>query len=47
MKTRRMIIAGALFAAAATLAGCFWYGRPCHNECWWDHGRRLCERRCN
>jgi hypothetical protein len=19
---------------------------PCHTECWWSHGHRVCERRC-
>lgn len=19
---------------------------PCHSECWWSHGHRVCERRC-
>jgi hypothetical protein len=41
-----------LFAAAillaATVSGCIVRTRrPCHTECWWDHGRRVCEKRCN
>ena len=29
-----------------TLAGCIVRTAPCHTECWWDHGRKVCERRC-
>jgi hypothetical protein len=20
--------------------------RPCRTDCWWEHGRRVCEKRC-
>ena len=39
-------IAVVVALVASTLTGCFFYSRPCHTECWWDHGRRVCERRC-
>jgi hypothetical protein len=43
-KTRVFVVATLL---AATLSGC-WFraARPCRTECWWDHGRRVCEKRC-
>jgi len=31
----------------AAIAGCVVRdGRPCRTDCWWDHGRKVCERRC-
>ena len=44
MKTTRLIAVAALLAA--TLTGCIIRTRPCRNECWWSHGRQICERRC-
>jgi len=40
-----------LLAALAVLAGilssCVVRTAPvCRTDCWWDHGRRVCERRC-
>jgi len=32
---------------AGFIGGCVVRTGPvCRNECWWDHGRRVCERRC-
>lgn len=33
---------------AGTLVGCVvrTRGRPCRTDCWWDHGRRVCQNRC-
>jgi hypothetical protein len=46
MSKTKMFVAIALLAG--TIAGCIVRtGRPCRTDCWWDHGRRLCERRCN
>jgi hypothetical protein len=44
MKLARITIIAAVLAS--TLGGCIVRTRPCHNECWWSHGRRVCERRC-
>jgi hypothetical protein len=45
MKTTRLIAVAALLAA--TLTGCIIRtARPCRTECWWSHGRQICERRC-
>jgi hypothetical protein len=41
--TRISIIAAVL---AATISGCIIRTPPCHHECWWSHGQRVCERRC-
>jgi entry exclusion lipoprotein TrbK len=43
--TTRLIITALL---ASLLTGCFveTRPRPCHTDCWWEHGRRICERRC-
>ncbi|MBL0218811.1 MAG: hypothetical protein IPQ07_33665 [Myxococcales bacterium] len=37
-----------LTMVAATLAGCFVRARnrPCRTDCWWEHGRRVCDKRC-
>ena len=44
----KLKIFAAITLLAGTIAGCVVRtGRPCHTDCWWDHGRRLCERRCN
>jgi hypothetical protein len=44
-KTTRLITVAALLAAALT--GCIIRtARPCRTECWWSHGRQICERRC-
>ncbi len=46
MSKTRLIAAAILLAA--TISGCFVRTGPrCHNECWWDRGRRVCEKRCN
>jgi hypothetical protein len=43
-KTRIFVVAALL---AATITGCIVRtSRPCRTECWWDHGQRVCERRC-
>jgi hypothetical protein len=42
---KRMIVVAALLAS--TIAGCIFYDHPCRTECFWDHGRRICERRCH
>jgi hypothetical protein len=43
-KTRLIAVAALL---AATLTGCIIRtARPCRTECWWSHGRQVCERRC-
>lgn len=44
MKKKQMIVVAALLVS--TLTGCFFYSRPCRTECFWDHGRRICEKRC-
>ena len=44
MKKKRLIVVAALLVS--TLAGCFVASRPCRTECFWDHGRRICEKRC-
>jgi hypothetical protein len=46
MNKSRLIVVAALLAA--TLTGCIIHTRtrPCRNECWWSHGRQICERRC-
>jgi hypothetical protein len=42
----RMIVVAALLASTA--AGCIVRtARPCRTECWWSHGQRVCEKRCN
>jgi hypothetical protein len=44
-KTRLFVVTALL---AATISGCIVRtARPCRTECWWDHGRKICERRCN
>jgi hypothetical protein len=46
MKKLRWI--AALAVLAGTLSSCIVHTGPrCHTDCWWDHGRRVCERRCN
>jgi hypothetical protein len=43
-KTRWFIVAALI---GGTLAGCFISPGPvCRTDCWWDHGRKICERRC-
>jgi len=37
---------GLLAVVASMLGSCVVRSRPCHTECWWDHGRKICERRC-
>jgi hypothetical protein len=46
MKLARIAIIAAVLAS--TLGGCIVPVRPapCHRECWWSHGHRVCERRC-
>jgi hypothetical protein len=45
MKVTRLSIIAALLAA--TITGCIVRTAPCHHECWWSHGHRICERRCD
>jgi hypothetical protein len=42
----RWIAAAVLLVSLGT--GCFveTRHRPCRTDCWWDHGRRICEKRC-
>jgi hypothetical protein len=44
-KTRLVVVAALL---ASILTSCFveTRARPCRTDCWWEHGRRVCERRC-
>jgi hypothetical protein len=44
MKLTRIILVAAVLSG--TLAGCIIRTPPCHNNCWWSHGQRVCERRC-
>ncbi len=44
MKNIKILVVAAL--VASSLASCF-VERPCRTECFWDHGRRVCERRCH
>lgn len=46
MTKMRLLVVTALLTS--TLAGCIVHrARPCRTECWWSHGRRVCEKRCN
>jgi hypothetical protein len=41
----RMLVVAALLASTAS---CIVHtARPCRTECWWSHGRKVCEKRCN
>jgi hypothetical protein len=45
MQKIRYLIVAAL--VSATAAGCIVRtARPCHTDCWWEHGHRVCARRC-
>jgi hypothetical protein len=45
MKNFRLVVVLALLAGS--LSSCIVHTRPaCRTDCWWDHGRRVCERRC-
>jgi hypothetical protein len=44
MKFTRLVLVAAVLAG--TLGGCIIRTPPCHNDCWWDHGHRVCARRC-
>jgi len=45
MKKLHLVVVAALLAATA--AGCIVRtARPCRTECWWEHGQRVCARRC-
>ena len=45
MQKLKWLVAGTLIAGF--ISGCIVHTRrACHDECWWDHGRRVCERRC-
>ena len=46
MKARIALAAVITATIAALLGGCAVRTPPCHTECWWSHGRQLCERRC-
>ena len=37
---------GVLLATLATSCFVETRPRPCHTDCWWEHGRRVCEKRC-
>jgi hypothetical protein len=39
-------IAAVAAVLAGTVSGCIIRTPPCHHDCWWSHGRRICERRC-
>jgi hypothetical protein len=41
---KRMLVLAVL---AGIAAGCIVRtGRPCRTDCWWEHGRKVCDRRC-
>jgi hypothetical protein len=42
----RFVAMAVLIASFAT--GCFveTRHRPCRTDCWWENGRRICEKRC-
>jgi hypothetical protein len=45
MQKIRLIVVAALLTATA--AGCIVRtARPCRTECWWQHGHRVCAKRC-
>jgi hypothetical protein len=44
MTKTRLLVVAALLAGLAT--SCIVAARPCRTDCWWDHGRRVCERHC-
>lgn len=45
MSKIRLVAVAALLAA--TLTGCLVRAAaPCHTDCWWSHGHRVCARRC-
>jgi len=46
MSKSRLFVVGALIATFATSCFVETRPRPCHTDCWWDHGRRICEKRC-
>jgi len=46
MSKARLFIVAALIATFGTSCFVETRPRPCHTDCWWDHGRRVCEKRC-
>jgi hypothetical protein len=44
MKFTRLALVAAVIAATA--GGCIVRTPPCHTDCWWHHGHRVCARRC-
>ncbi len=46
MTRSRLFVVGTLIAAFATSCFVETRPRPCRTDCWWEHGRRVCEKRC-
>ncbi|HEX7701510.1 MAG TPA: hypothetical protein VF403_12325 [Kofleriaceae bacterium] len=46
MRKTRLFVVAALCAGFVTACFVETRPRPCHTDCWWDHGRRVCEKRC-
>jgi hypothetical protein len=44
MSKIRLLVVAALLASTASCV--VREARPCRTECWWSHGRRVCEKRC-
>jgi len=44
MAKGKLLVVAAL--VMTTLGGCFFWSRPCRDDCYWDHGRRVCNHRC-
>jgi hypothetical protein len=45
MKAFRLLLVAA--ALGASLTGCIVHTyTPCHTECYWEHGYRVCQRVC-
>jgi hypothetical protein len=46
MRKAKLLVGATLIAGL--ISGCIIRShRPCRTDCWWDHGRKVCERRCN
>jgi len=46
MKTVKILVVAALLGSFATSCFVETRPRPCRTDCWWEHGRRVCEKRC-